>query len=337
MDVPSSSLWRERARVGVRLLLLAAVVAICLHFADVPAIGHAMAQTSVAILLMALAFDSGFYVVESWRLRQLSRGLYRFGALWRSRMVAALLANVLPGMISGEVLRIFLVDRYRPGNKLYVGLLLLANRLYGLLALGSLFLIAFAVDRHHVPSFVAAHRVLLSIACTAVLPTPLLLRIRPVRIAMVALIRRLRGRIRRVAYTVFNATAHFCDPKRWAIALVSSTLSNALVVLQFWIVGRSVGANLTLTEWAICVPVAAIASFLPIGFGSIGPQDATFVIVGRMTGHPIERLLALSVLMHLIQVTATLPGIIFLSDARQVVRDAIAVARSAAWRVRAAR
>src|SRR5262249_53580305 len=90
-----------------------------------------------------------------------------------------------------------------------------------------------------------------------------------------------------------------------------------------WIIGRAVGAGLTLTEWAICVPIAAVASFLPIGFGSVGPLDATFVIVGRLTGHSIERLLAVSILIHIIQVVATLPGIPFLTDTRTVFNEAL--------------
>ena len=252
-------------------------------------------------------------------------------------MVTALVANVLPGMISAEVLRVFLVDRHRPGNKLYVGLLLLANRLYGLLALAALFLIAFSIDHQRLPLFVAAHRLPITLICISLLPTPLLLRVRLLRAGMVRLIRRLRGRVKRVAYTVFSAVSHFCDPRRWALALGTSTLSNALVVLQFWIVGGSVGAGLTLTEWAICVPLSAIASFLPIGFGSIGPQDATFVIVGRLTGHSIERLLAVSVLMHVVQVAATLPGFLFLSDIRTVVSEAFAAGRSVARRSRGTR
>ena len=317
-------------RIAVRVALLGAAVALFLHFADIRSVGRALTQMSLSVFAAALALDAGFYIVESWRLSRLSLGRYPFGALWRSRMVSALLSNILPGMASAELLRIFLVDRTRPGNKLYVALLLIANRLYGVLALSSLFLLAFAADRGHLPAFVGAHLVALSSVCLAALPLPLLLRVRFVRVAMVVAIRRMRGRVKRIAYTVFNATAHFCDPRRWAIAVISSTVTNALVVLQFWVVGRAVGAGLSLTEWAVCVPVAAFASFLPIGFGSVGPQDATFVIVGRLTGHSIEQLLAVSVLMHVVQITSTLPGALFLGDTRAVIAEAVEAGRAVA-------
>lgn len=320
--VPRRPRSRIAIRFAIRLALLGVCVGLFLRFADVRSLGSAIREMSIATFAIAMLLDWGFYVVESWRLRRLSLRRYTFMALWRSRMAAGLVTNVLPGMASGELLRIFMIDRYRPGNKLYVGLLLLANRVYGLLALASLFLVAFAIDRQRLPTFVGAHLLPIVIGCVAILPTPLLLRIRPVRGAMVRLIRRLRGRVKRIAYTVFNATGHFCDPTRWALALASSTLSNALLIGVFWVTGRAVGADLTLTEWAVCLPLAAFASFLPIGFGSIGPQDATFVIIGKLTGHPIERLLAASVLIHVIQIAATAPGLLYLSDTRAVISEA---------------
>src|SRR5205807_901644 len=114
----------------------------------------------------------------------------------------------------------------------------------------------------------------------------------------------------------------------------SSTLSNACLVLQFWLVGRAVGADLGLVEWAVCVPVAAFASFLPIGLGSIGPQDATIVIIGKLTGHPIEPLLAVSVLLHVIQIVGTAPGLLWIGDSRAVVAEALRAGRAVASRAR---
>ena len=86
----------------------------------------------------------------------------------------------------------------------------------------------------------------------------------------------------------------------------------------------------------LCVPVAAFVSFLPIGVGSVGPQDASIVDIGRLTGHPIEPLLAVSVLLHVVQIVATLPGLIWIGDSGTVIREALqagrAVARRAAGR-----
>ena len=325
---------RRVLTIVFRLAILAAGVAVLLHFANLHELADAFHKMRLPVFAGALALDWGFYLVETWRIRRLSLGRYRFGALLRARMVATLVTNVLPGMASGEVLRVFLIDRNRPGNKLYVGLLLLANRLYGVLALASLFLIGFAVEHRQLPPFVAAHLPLLVGGCLLVLPTPLWLRVRPVRAAMVRGIRRLRGRLKRVAYVVFNAIGHFCDPRRWAVALASSTLSNALLVLQFWVIGRAVGADLSLLEWTVCVPVAAFASFLPIGVGSVGPQDASIVVIGHLTGHAIEPLLAVSVLLHVVQIVGTLPGLLWIGDSGVVIKEALRAGRAVARRAR---
>src|SRR5262249_20161682 len=92
--------------------------------------------------LICFGLEIVFVLIESARLVVLSRGAYGYGLMTRSRFLANVIGNVLPGLGAGDVVRVFIIDRVKPGNKAGILVLLLGNRLYGVIPLVALGFVA---------------------------------------------------------------------------------------------------------------------------------------------------------------------------------------------------
>jgi hypothetical protein len=109
--------------------------------------------------------------------------------------------------------------------------------------------------------------------------------------------------------------------------MMTSVATNLLVFLEFWLIGRSLNIDFGFSMWAFIVPLIAIASFLPIGFGPIGPQDASLVGIAKLFGKPPEVFLALSLCIHAIRIIGMTPGAFYLDDLQRLVPEKSAVHR----------
>ena len=281
--------------------------------------------------LLAVALCVGaemlFFALECMRLWALSNGYYGVKVLWRSRLTSLLIGNFLPGSGGGDVLRIFLLDSVKPGRKFYTLLLVLTSRAYGLLAMGAILPIALYSVRKSLPIELAINFPVAILGCLLLATAPLFFAQRGLR----RLSREMRSSISRAlaitARTLYLGMVTFAQPQQWLVAMTTSIATNLLVFLEFWLIGRSLNIDFGFSMWAFIVPLIAIASFLPIGFGPIGPQDASLVGVAKLFGKPPEVFLALSLCIHAIRIIGMAPGEFYLDDLRRLVPENSAIHR----------
>ncbi len=317
-DAKISGLNRPSRKLSllIRLGLLVLFVALLYRFTNLRLLVSTLARISLGTFAACALLELAFYALESWRIQVLAGGTYSYRAIWRSRLLSALVSNFLPGMSSGELVRVFMLDTHRPGNKLNVALLLLANRLYGVLTLAALLLVSLLISRTQMSDTLRGRSLVVGFGLLVGLALPLaLVHTRPVRGAMLKAIRKMDGKFRHIGTAFYLSIARFGAPRRSAFAIATSAVTTLLAVALFWLLGHAVGLELGPARWMLCVTMAGFSSFLPIGFGAIGPQDAGMALFAKLSGAPIESLLAVSLAIHVSRIAGTLPGLFYLHDA----------------------
>jgi hypothetical protein len=320
-DGASGGHWRRAAPWLLRLAFLAVVaVAIGRDF-DTARFASALRAAGIVPLIACFGVDTVFVMTESFRLLVLSQARYPFGLIVRSRYLSMLVGNLLPGLTAGDLVRVFLIDRARPGNKAGILVLLLGNRFYGLLSLASLGIVALSQPagaslraRAHGWGPVIAVGV-------AALTAPLWARLPQVQRACAALLRRLPAVVAGAAWRAFEAILGMTSVRQWLFAVVTCTLTNLLVVCQFWILSRALAAGVSFGGWCLIVPFVALATMLPLGIGAVGTQEAALFAASRLAGARFEPLLLVSFAMHIVRIGGSLPGLAFFGDLALTIRQ----------------
>jgi uncharacterized membrane protein YbhN (UPF0104 family) len=187
--------------------------------------------------------------------------------------------------------------------------------------MGAILPVALYFVRTSLPVSVAINFPVAILACLLMATAPLFFTWRRFRRILVKGVHRFHGRWRSLARTLYLGIVTFGKPRQWLVATTTSIATNLLVFLEFWLIGRSLNVEFGYSMWAFIVPLIAVASFLPIGFGPIGPQDASLVGIAKLFGKPPEVFLALSLCIHAIRILGMAPGMFYLDDLRRLVPE----------------
>ena len=311
----------QRSKIALRLLFAGAVFGLLCLFIDFNKFVREIQNVSLVVICMCVLSELAFYVIESVKLFFLGGFKYRFNPILHSRLLSAFLANFGPGMAVGDVLRVFILDRYKPGNKVYVASLLASGRIYGILPL-AVVLPIFAllhsglVEKVGFPSILAAGLVGLFIWCS-----PLFFNSRFNRRLLFTFYLLVKVvSIRRLTRKIYLAFRSFCSVQNWMVGSATSLVTTLVVIFEFWILSNSLGLDVRFSEWALLVSIISVVTFLPVGIGAIGSQDAALALLAPFFGQSVESFIAISVLMHVIRMLGTLPGLLFLGEGIGVMR-----------------
>jgi hypothetical protein len=328
---PSVGRWKRAVVLwAVKLAFLAVVAAAIARDFDVAKFTAALGAMGALPFIACFAIDVLFFVIETFRLVFLSRRAYPFWLLLRSRYLASLIGTILPGLAATDLVRVFLIDRARPGNKAAVLVLLLGNRLYGLLSLVSLGIIALLQPAGESLLGHAHGWLPVSAIGVVLLTLPLWLGLGPVQRLGAAVLRRLPPWPSGIASRAWDALVAMTSVRQWSFAIVTCTATNLLVVCEFWLLSRAVHVPMSFGQWCLFVPFVAVATMLPLGIGAIGTQEAALLVASRLAGVPFEPLLLVSAGIHLVRIGGTLPGLAFSSDAILTIQHLRARYRSGA-------
>lgn len=296
------------------LALLLLIFGALFAFTDLGAIFERIRLLSPSLALLCVGLEVSFYLVESWRVSELSQGRFPYFPVFRTRMATTFVGNFLPGGASSEVLRVLVLDSYRPGSKFFSALLLLSNRIYGLLSLGVILMLALGLSSHGLPEPLNRMQAPIVAIALAIVFAPLLMRFRAARYGLARLVRRLPGKLRSVGTKALMALFRFSSVRSWSIALGTSTLTSLLMVAQNYLLSRNLGVDIDFLTWAVWTPLIATATFIPLGVGALGPQEAMMALMAKSTGQNLEALLGLSFSLHAIRILGSVPGAFFLSE-----------------------
>lgn len=272
----------------LRLAVSASILASILARISLPHPASRAADHAALYLAAALVIAVGSIVLVALRWRLLARwlGLAMPAVLAvRALFLGVFGAQLLPSALGTDLLRGWLVARQVPGAG-RIAASVVADRLVALFAVCLLFTLANPVPRQLPASYAAL------LGPAAVLATGAIL-----------LVFLLGCRQRPRAAPLLGALG---------LALVVHALSVVIAALA----ARAYGVDASLRLWVSVVPLAVIASALPISINGWGVREATIVALAAPLGVSAPEALLVSITIGALNMIASLPGALVMLRAR---------------------
>jgi glycosyltransferase 2 family protein len=233
--------------------------------------------------------------VSAWRWGMLlhAQGVHATtGRLAESFLVATFFNNFLPSNIGGDVVRV--TDTAgAAGSRTLAATVVLVDRGLGVIALGLIAAAGATLARSAGP--IGAPIVWLGL--TAFLSLGLVVVLRPSAVAaLCAPLRHVGGewvdvRLGRLT----GALERFRDrPGALAMGFGGALVVQALLVLFYAAVARSLGVSIGLDDLAVVVPASLLVQMIPVSLNGLGIREATFGFYFRRLGLPLESALLVS-------------------------------------------
>lgn len=272
----------------LRLVVSASILGLILSRVSIPhpvsrAADHAALYLAAAL---AIAVLSIVLVALRWRLLARWLGLALPAALAvRALFLGVFGAQLLPSALGTDLLRGWLVARHVSGVG-RIAASVIADRLVALFAVCLLFTLANPVPKQLPPSYAAL------LGPAAVLATGAIL----------------------LVFLLGCGQPPRARPLLGALGLALAV--HALSVVVAALAARAYGVDPSLRLWVSVVPLAVIASALPISINGWGVREATIVALAAPMGVSAPEALLVSLTIGALNLIASLPGALVMLRAR---------------------
>lgn len=304
-------------RLTLKLAFSAAVISYLYTRFDASALVERIRNLGLLEAAAALAIFAPYILLQVERMRRVAALIHPLpfdGALTLT-WIGAFFNQTLPSAVGGDVFRVWYLRARGFTLEECIGIAL-ADRALGLLAMLLLLLAGlpwfFASVSGSMPRAILALLLLGGFGAFAALGlSALLARLLPEgwrrRRALQALLG-LAAYLRRAI--LFSPAA--------LVGLALSLAAQMLQSLMAWYLGYALGLDLAFAAIVVFLPLANIATMLPISIAGWGLREAVLVGAFGMIGITAESAFALSVLIGLVSLAASLPGLpIWLARRRQ--------------------
>jgi hypothetical protein len=266
---------------------------------------HALRNVNIVLLMasvMQLALQPVLGALRWVLIVRALDGKLGFARSLRYVWIGTFFSQALPGVVGGDVVRIWLFWRDGAGHRLAINSVALGT----IIMMLSLFILVAAVQ----PGLVARSG---SLMATWV---PLLMLAAAVSgVAMLMLSDRLVRRFyhlrpfRAISYLSADARQTLLHPFIFSALTFISILAYMNMAITVWLIALALGLKVSATDCLVLVPVVVLVATIPISVGGWGVREgaivALFATIGVSTGHA----LALSVLFGIAGILVSLPGV----------------------------
>ena len=271
-----------------------------------------------AVVMMLLGV-----VARAWRWKILLDSInvvVSLGELTAIYLIGFLFNNLLPSGLGGDAIRMLEVNRYTE-RKSDTFTSVIVDRYLGLLASQAIALVALLLNWGTVPDIVAYFTIIIF---TGGVIAGFLLTNRPLYLNLQRRFK-LFARLTKVKF-IGNLFESF---QRYPLAAIGrsylvSFLFNATLVMMYACIGWALGAQVTLAQFAITVPITSLFLILPISVGGLGVREWSFKLLYQPIGVTEPMAVVMSLLVYLVGniVPGIIGGIIYLiRGARGVVEE----------------
>lgn len=316
-EPPRRSRTRTLALGALKAIVSIGLLAVLLSRVDLARLWSYARSASLVWLVAALSLYLLMVLASAWRWGLLLRAQHvrlSFTALTSSFLVATFFNNFLPSNIGGDVVRV--TDTAKAaGSKTLATTVVLIDRGIGLLAL-ALMAASGATMMHRMAVGPVGPAVLWAgFGLGAIVAAPALLMPE----TMARLLQPLRvfhqewvdQRIAKLtdALTRFKET-----PAALAGCFGGAVVVQAVLVLFYVAISRSMGIPIGFAELAVIVPVSFIVQMLPVSMNGFGVREATFGFYFTRLGLPLESALLVSFMgAALIMIFSLSGGVVYLT------------------------
>lgn len=273
-----------------------------------------LARAEPGWVILAVALQGAVTVLATARWALLLRRdapAYTLGRLVPLGFIAAFFNNLLPSATGGDLLRGYYVYRQSRSATLAVSPIV-TERALGLAVMIGLATAALPfLDLTH-PLLAGIADVLpglLAAAAGGLLLAGLPAGYRPMHrfFARWADWKPVAGLLR-----ITEACHHYFNRLSLVGALVVLSIAlQGIEIVNFWLLGRAVGAELPLVTYFLIVPLVLVASALPVTVGGLGVREAAAISLLALVGMPEHQAAAVSLLFLVALVGSSLPGLYF--------------------------
>jgi glycosyltransferase 2 family protein len=295
---------RRRILIVVQWAVSIALVWYLLSKVDFEESLKALRNVNVPLLVAALLQSSLQFVLGAIRWVLIVRALdgkLGFWASLRYVWIGTFFSQALPGVVGGDVVRIWLFWRDGAGHRLAINSVALGTVIMML----NLFLLVAAVQ----PGLAARTGSLVA----AWLPM-LLLTAAVAGVAALMFSERLVRRFyhlrpfRAISYLSSDARRTLLHPFSLATLTATSMLAYLNMATTVWLIALALSIDVTLIDCFVLVPVAVIAATIPISVGGWGIRESAIVVLFGTVGVSAAHALTLSILFGISGVVVSLPG-----------------------------
>jgi len=276
-------------------------------------------------LLAALVMITFGVVIRAWRWKILLDAIgvrVPLGELTAIYLIGFLFNNLLPSGLGGDAMRMVELNRHsQRGSDAVTSVLV--DRFLGLSALQAIALLALLYDWGSIPPALAYFTVLIFVGGLAggllLINQRLYLGLRE----RWSLFRRIT-QIKMIG-NLFESFQRYPLPALGKSYLVSILFNLSLITMNLFI-GLALGAQATLAQYAVFVPITSLVLVIPISFAGLGVREEAYRQLFGQVGVPPEIAVAMSLMVYFLGniCTGIIGGIIYLiRSARDVASERV--------------
>ncbi len=276
-------------------------------------------------LLAALVMITFGVVIRAWRWKILLDAIgvrVPLGELTAIYLIGFLFNNLLPSGLGGDAMRMVELNRHsQRGSDAVTSVLV--DRFLGLSALQAIALLALLYDWGSIPPALAYFTVLIFVGGLAggllLINQRLYLGLRE----RWSLFRRIT-QIKMIG-NLFESFQRYPLPALGKSYLVSILFNLSLITMNLFI-GLALGAQATLAQYAVFVPITSLVLVIPISFAGLGVREEAYQQLFGQVGVPPEIAVAMSLMVYFLGniCTGIIGGIIYLiRSARDVASERV--------------
>ncbi len=307
------------AKIAVSLGLLIFIF----NSIDLQLFWAAVSQANAWWLLLALFMMMLGVVIRAFRWQILLQAIgvrVPIGELTAIYFIGFLFNNMLPSGLGGDAIRMIELNRHsQRGSDAVTSVVV--DRFLGLSALQLIALIALIFDWGAVPAVVAYFTV-------AVFVAGLVLGFLLINRRLYLTLQQRVGLFQRVTKIkiiggLFESFQRYPLPALGKSYLISLLFNVSLIAMNVFI-GLALGAQATLAQFAVFVPITSLVLVIPISFAGLGVREEAYRQLFGQVGVPDEIAVAMSLLVYAFGniCTGIIGGVIYLlRGARSVVSE----------------
>jgi uncharacterized membrane protein YbhN (UPF0104 family) len=284
-----------RAGVGV------AIVTLLVWHYEARSVLRLLARERSGYFAAAIAVYLTTQVISAYRWQRLAAVLRleaSFTDFLAFRFIATFANTLIPGVIGGDALRAFYLER-RIGRLGETVASVVADRIVGLV--GLIWLAAFAaifMNDAGLSAVVTAPPIVIGVVTlVGFIASPLVIRF----------VRLLPPRLSRYASPIVTYLDH---PGALLAALALSMIVQSELAACQYLLARGIGVNASLSLFLFCVPVAGVFASLPLTVNGLGVREGAYLVLFGMAGMDRSNAIALGLLWFISTALGALPGAI---------------------------
>ncbi len=234
-------------------------------------------------LLGAAAFFIFVVVINSrwwWLMRANGLGV-GFFETQRFAWIGLFCSNVLPGAVGGDIVKAVFIVRRCSGDKVRAVVSVVVDRIVGLLSLLTVcsLSVPLVFDRFPLFAGVVWACALGTAGTAALLLSPQLRRLLRFEVLVQRLPLRVATVVTDIDHALLQYRAHLRGIGVWILV---SPLTYSLFCLSVFLMDRALGIGLSLTDYFVIVPVAAMAQAIPLLPGGWGVGEIAYgTLIGK--------------------------------------------------------